>query len=327
MENALNPGVVATLTRRPADPDLLGQADYCEVRADLWSDGADQAIASIPSLPKPVIFTCRIPEEGGRFQGTPEVREALFRKALQAGAGWVDIEGQCHSLLEKAGDLNWPVIVSCHNFHDMFDNLNILYNKLRKCGNRAIRAVKIVPTAQCMADLSAVHAFLSSSKQVPAACFAMGAAGMASRILALAWGSVLTYTALDESVAPGQLSLSQFIKGFQKGKPDKPMLAVCGEAGLVASWLQTVQQDQNAARHFNSFCLLPFPAMAGNEDASFVFQSGASGAVSLSLRPGLENRPENLTLELDKPCQKTVVFSEKIDFKERLSLASAFFKG
>ena len=61
-------------------------------------------------------------------------------------------------------------------------------------------------------------ALLAGKGVVPLAAFAMGAAGLPSRILALAWGSHFTYLGANQGVAPGQLTYRWFIGTYtEKG--------------------------------------------------------------------------------------------------------------
>ena len=67
------PGIAVTVTEPVQDPILEG-ADFCEVRADLWHGPTSGALAFVQRSPRPVIFTCRIPAEGGRFRGSEDDR-------------------------------------------------------------------------------------------------------------------------------------------------------------------------------------------------------------------------------------------------------------
>ena len=65
-------------------------ADFLELRLDLMKDYDLGAL--LQAATKPCIVTNRTKREGGQFAGTEEERVNILKKAMDAGAEYVDIE-------------------------------------------------------------------------------------------------------------------------------------------------------------------------------------------------------------------------------------------
>ena len=100
-------------------------ADFLELRLDLMVD-YDLDILLTASA-KPCIVTNRTKLEGGQFQGTEEERVNILKKAMEAGAEYVDIETSTPRELLKPfleSDRKSKVILSYHNFTDTPEELD-----------------------------------------------------------------------------------------------------------------------------------------------------------------------------------------------------------
>ncbi len=78
------------------------------------------------AIEKPVLFTCRSSEEGGKFPGTEEERTEILMKAIESEVSWVDLEINIDSKLRKklvksASESNTKVVSS---FHDVEETPN-----------------------------------------------------------------------------------------------------------------------------------------------------------------------------------------------------------
>ena len=71
-------------------------ADMIELRLDYLRDRDDAAIerlmAAARAFPGEVIATCRLAEEGGRYEGAEDERLALMEKIAADGADYLDFE-------------------------------------------------------------------------------------------------------------------------------------------------------------------------------------------------------------------------------------------
>src|ERR1700722_1181240 len=82
-------------SRRLALADMLNAArlgaDLLEVRLDRFGKAPDVG-ELIASKPRPVIFACRRPDDGGHWDGTEEERLAILRQCIVSKADYVEIE-------------------------------------------------------------------------------------------------------------------------------------------------------------------------------------------------------------------------------------------
>jgi 3-dehydroquinate dehydratase type I len=278
------PGVAVTVTG-PTDPAFLRAADVCEVRADLWRGPRTEAMTFLRHCPKPVIFTCRIPEEGGQFRGDDAERINLFTEALDAGADLLDVEARS-TLAPRALRTGWPVLLSMHDFSGMIPDLP---DRLRQMAADGATAAKIVPTARTTRDLLAIRSILQAPQPIPVAAFAMGEVGIPSRILALAWGSRLTYLAAGETVAPGQLSLDRFIGTFPSVRSARRHVALVATADTDVDELLDLARTANEAlgriqSQATATCVVPYPAADLNDLRAILSELGALGLLVLGHR-------------------------------------------
>jgi 3-dehydroquinate dehydratase I len=294
------PGVAVTLVK-PVPAARLEGAHYCELRADLWVGGPEKALAFIAECPRPAIFTCRIPREGGRFEGTEVARENLFGRAVEAGAALLDIEVRSIPF-GRAIRAGWPVLGSLHDFAGPVSDLRGQVAALARGG---ARAAKLVGTARTVHDLIAIRELLRDRAPLPAAAFAMGDRGLPSRILALAWGSHLTYVAADASVAPGQLVLADVIGAYGSLGHVRRHIALAGAKDQGTPFLLEIAARINVGDSADEPALVPYPFAGEADFADIVSRLGAEGIMQIAGEPG------NFTISAyDRSAQR--VLSEKV---------------
>jgi len=243
---------LAVTVSKPFGPQDLSGGSICELRADLWPGGPREALRFTERSPLPVLFTCRLAREGGAFRGPEPERLAIFEKALEKGARWVDIEASSRALADALAH-KWPVLVSVHLFERFFTDISEAFRKL---SHLPVTAIKLVATAQSPHDLLKINRFLRSAPDPPAAVFAMGDIGIPSRLLALQWGSCLTYAAAGTKVAPGQLALPEITGTYGDLTGLKDYVAL---TGLETPELLKVARLFNQAAERASPPAVPFP--------------------------------------------------------------------
>ncbi len=194
------------LERPPSGPSLV------EIRADLVPD-LDLARA-ISLCPLPVLVTYRSQREGGRGSSDPETRRHVLRRAWESGAHLIDLElDRDLALIDELGIDPERIILS---WHDPQQTPEDIFSVVRRALESRARWVKIVPTAQSLADLArilSVHTrFRSRSRrEARLIAFAMGPSGVPSRYLSPLLNAPLTYVAWSRhaAAAPGQLTFEQ----------------------------------------------------------------------------------------------------------------------
>ena len=210
-------------------------ADAVELRLDLFKPEEREATrvkAFVEALREEakagVILTNRSASEGGKFEGSEDERLSLLKEALEASeADAVDVEyfadpRKRAEIVALSRKLNATVIFSFHDFAGMPDAAELEHLALKMHAEGADIA-KIAVTPETAEDaLKLLELTLKLSKASKAgkgeaagekgvAFIGMGSVGRHLRVLAPIYGSALTYGLLEgeESVAPGQLSISE----------------------------------------------------------------------------------------------------------------------
>jgi len=188
-------------------------ADVIEIRIDGLHEPL--APACIADIGKPVLATNRPVWEGGQFAGSESERIDRLESALRAGARLVDIELRTAPelwmrLLATARSCGAQVLVSSHYFAAT-PTADQLSATLRQMVASGADIGKIVTTAASPADALRVLALQKESEAAafPLCAFAMGKAGMISRLATLFLGGHMTYAALspEQATAPGQITI------------------------------------------------------------------------------------------------------------------------
>jgi len=206
-------------------------ADAVELRLDLFKPEEREATrvkAFVEALREEakagVILTNRSASEGGKFEGS-EDRLSLLKEALEASeADAVDVEYFAEprkraEIVASAKKMNATVIFSFHDFAGMPDAAELEHLALKMHAEGAdIAKIAVTPeTAEDALKLLELTLKLKASKasreagEKGVAFIGMGSVGRHLRVLAPIYGSALTYGFLEgeESVAPGQLSISE----------------------------------------------------------------------------------------------------------------------
>jgi len=162
-----------------------------------------------------LILTLRPKEQGGKLSLGKQERIDFWRKLENSNfRGFIDCE---FDLFPEACSLKFNKIASFHSFSAVprFDDLEKLYKELSKSAD----FVKIAIYAEEATDaIDLWKLFQKASedgkKLIP---IAMGEGGKWTRILSLAYGSYLTYAAMNEKkkTAPGQLTVSDLMEVYR----------------------------------------------------------------------------------------------------------------
>ena len=207
-------------------------ADAVELRLDLFKPEEREATrvkAFVEALREEakagVILTNRSASEGGKFEGSEDERLSLLKEALEASeADAVDVEYFAEprkrvEIVASAKKMNATVIFSFHDFAGMPDAAELEHLALKMHAEGAdIAKIAVTPeTAEDALKLLELTLKLKASKasreagEKGVAFIGMGSVGRHLRVLAPIYGSALTYGFLEgeESVAPGQLSISE----------------------------------------------------------------------------------------------------------------------
>ena len=205
-----------------ADP----RADVVELRLDLVRNlDLDRLLTA---RGKPKLATIRSRQQGGGAR--PADREALLRRALEAGVEYLDLEFGEHDQVLLKGRGRARRILSYHDFNGTPADLQALHREMRQDAGDAL--VKIVTLADAASDLLRMRDLLRSAAPGSLIAFCMGAKGIASRILAPLWGSAALYAPARGAAdsAPGQVPLEDLFDLYRVDRigPGTRLLGVLG---------------------------------------------------------------------------------------------------
>ena len=210
--------------------DLALVADLFEIRGDLILDL--DLLTLLRAKTKPLVFTCRPTQEGGRFGESEARRRTLLLEAAKRGFEWVDVEFRSDFLdvmLEKSGS---GLIVSWHDLDGVPGDLDGLYSRMCE---RGADVVKIAVTPRSVEDVGRLLAFAERTSRaggVPLVAIAMGPLGIPTRVLAGRYGAPFTYAsaAAGAEAAPGQLEAGLMADLFRVRDvgPDTKVYGVLG---------------------------------------------------------------------------------------------------
>jgi len=214
---------MAELCRARDDAFATGGADLVEMRLD-HADRPDVA-AALAGRKGPVILTCRAAWEGGRFSGSEEERRRILEQAMQAGAEYVDVEAAAGFAADLiAARRARGIVVSRHQFDAPPREVESAYRHLRGLGAEVAKLAVAVDRLTDMLPLLE----LGQQDDEPHVLLAMGAAGVASRVLAARLRNRWTFA--GDGVAPGQLSADRMLRHlhFRRIRPDATLYGVTG---------------------------------------------------------------------------------------------------
>jgi 3-dehydroquinate dehydratase/shikimate dehydrogenase len=163
-----------------------------------------------------VIATCRTRLGGGLFRGNRKRQLEILAQAVRAGCNWCDLEIETAAHIAPA-DLRralYPVrlLISYHNFRRTPSGLREIIRRLERAGGDA---VKIAAQCNSIGDSVKIAGIARGHRNRVAV--PMGEMGLTGRILALRAGSALTYAAVGQTTAPGQLSLQAMKHLYRAG--------------------------------------------------------------------------------------------------------------
>jgi 3-dehydroquinate dehydratase-1 len=193
-------------------------ADFVELRFDfLKPEDLTLALAQAAEFKEDSVFTLRSKAQGGQFSGSEQDRLVWLRKMVEQKPMLVDVElaalRENDELADFIDNHRTPILVSWHDFSQTpsSEELADLLSEMRVYSN----FVKIVTTAKDIADSIRLLTLYETTVDLNAIIFAMGEAGVISRVLCgVAGNAPFTYASLDEAVAPGQLNVRDMRRIF-----------------------------------------------------------------------------------------------------------------
>jgi len=201
------------------------KVDVVEWRADFYGDAGDSAkvVRTLEKLRAvlgriPVLFTYRSAREGGRGTMPAEGYTALNLAAAASGeADIVDVEIMSGDevVAENIANIHGKgaiVIGSYHDFEKTPSEQEII-GKLRRMQEAGADILKIAVMPRRKEDvitlISATEKMYEEYAERPLVTMSMSGLGVASRLFGECFGSSMTFGAVGETSAPGQIPVEQ----------------------------------------------------------------------------------------------------------------------
>jgi len=195
-------------------------SDYVEIRFDfLKLSDMSHALKIVEEFKTNAIFTIRSPEQEGKFKGSHSDRITWLKKISAIEPMLLDIElktiKENDDLADYLEDQKTPLLVSWHNFEETPENTELteMITEMRIYSNN----IKVVTTAKTGQDALRILDLYENANGLNLVAFAMGDSGILSRILCTIYGNApFTYASLEKAVVPGQLTVKQIRKIYDK---------------------------------------------------------------------------------------------------------------
>lgn len=206
------------MLKEQADRAFSLGADFAEIRFDFVSPNRMQAaIDAVRGIRSKAVFTLRSKDQGGKFAGSEQERIEWLKKLAEQKPMLLDVELDTIKENDELADFleKTPILVSWHDFQQTppSDELADILSEMRIYSNY----VKVVTTAKSVEDSLRLLELYESTTGLHPVIFAMGDAGIVSRILCTIVGNApFTYTSLEKAVAPGQLTVKQMRKLYDR---------------------------------------------------------------------------------------------------------------
>ena len=250
----------APATNAEAVGARAGVADgvaFVEVRLDSLREEPDLAGIRDAFAGRTLVATLRTEEEGGRFTGPLDAGSRLLKSALRAGFELVDLplRGPLGTSLDGVDPSR--VIVSAHETTGVPADLDALVDAMQKTG---ARFHKVVGTARDSADALRLLAFQRRRADGRLAAFAMGEAGIATRVLSPYLGGALAYGSLvhGRETAPGQLPARDLVEVYGIGRRRRVEKLYALFGGFVSHSLSPALHNANFEAGKDAALYVPF---------------------------------------------------------------------
>lgn len=195
-------------------------ADYVEIRFDFLNlSDMDQAMSIANTINKKAVYTLRAPDEGGQFKGNISERIAWLKKLSASKPMLLDVELYTIKyntyLADYLKEHNISLLISWHDFEKTppdAELTKVLYEMRTYSQN-----IKMVTTAQTTVDSLRLLDLYENASRLNLIAFAMGDAGVISRVLCVIIGNApFTYASLEKAISPGQLTIKQMRKLYDR---------------------------------------------------------------------------------------------------------------
>ena len=195
-------------SRQLAKVDIYNAANQCDLvevcldRLHKEPDVKDM----ISGSKKPILISCRPPQEGGQFDGTDDERLALLRQAIIAGPEYVELDPVTAMKIPRFGKTQR--VVSCASMTRPLTDVEQAFEEATRC---KADIVKFTWPTDILETAWPLLAAVSQKRMLPVVGLGLGRCGLTFSLLGRKYGSPWIYAALEKGMEafPGQPTVGQ----------------------------------------------------------------------------------------------------------------------
>ena len=178
-----------------------------------------EALEIVKGISNRAVFTLRSVKQKGKFTGNNEDRIFWLKQLSLTQPMLLDVELQTllddDELVDFFTEEKTRILVSWHDFEKTPANNELVdvLGQMRIYSNY----VKVVTAARNVHDCIRLLELYDVTTELNLISFAMGELGILSRVLCTIYGNApFTYASLEEAIAPGQLTVQQMRKLYDR---------------------------------------------------------------------------------------------------------------
>lgn len=220
---------VTPTSRTLAKADLLNatrQGDIVELCLDHFHKEPDVKDL-ISAINKPMIVSCRRPQDGGKWQGTEEERLLLLRQAIVAGPAYIELDLDIAPQIPRFGKTQR--VISFTRLDRPESDIDSIFNEAAAAKADIVKFTWPTPTLDAAWPLLAA---VTRKRSLPVVGMGLGPAELTFSLLGAKYGSPWIYAALEKGMEayPGQATVFELIETYHCRSIDSKtaLIAVVG---------------------------------------------------------------------------------------------------
>lgn len=232
--------------------NATNQCDLVEVCLDRLHKEPDVK-DMISGSKKPVLVSCRHPEEGGHFDGTEDERMMLLRQAILAEPAYIELDPVTAQKIPRFGKTQR--VISFASLSRPLGNVEEAFDEAVRCKADVIKFTWPTETMESAWPLLAV---VSQKRALPVVGLGLGRSGLTFSLLGRKYGSPWIYAALEKGMEafPGQPTVGELDNVYRWRQVDSKTRFI----GIVGTGVAEVATSKilNAAfdkKGMNTRCL------------------------------------------------------------------------
>ncbi len=242
-------------SRQLAKVDIYNAANQCdlvEVCLDRLAKEPDVK-DMISGCKKPVLISCRPPQEGGKFDGTEDERMQLLRQAILAGPDYIELDPASAMKIPRFGKTQR--VVSFASLTRPLNDVEEAFDEATRC---KADIVKFTWPTEILESAWPLLAVVSQKRLLPVVGLGLGRCGLTFSLLGRKYGSPWIYAALEKGMEafPGQPTVGELDDIYRWRQVDSKtrFIGVAGE-GIEEVAISKVMNAAFDLSGMNTRCL------------------------------------------------------------------------